>query len=199
MLHRQDDQLTRHTAQALMAVLERYDLDRDAAGLRAGLLRATERLRAAPDLYQLGVKREGNHINNSKYLYYDGQLQITLDELPHGMKIPAHDHGIWEALILCSGRVTHTVYERADDGNTDGYADLRIIEDRICSPGDIAMVVPPADIHAFTALPGDRTFAMTIIGGKYADTRRYYSVESKSYVVRTPKALRESGALETSA
>ena len=59
------------------------------------------------------------------------------------------------------------------------------------------MVVPPSDIHAFTALPGERTFVMTVIGGKYAHTRRYYSVESKSYVIRTPKALRESGALET--
>ena len=56
--------------------------------------------------------------------------------------------------------------------------------------------MPPADIHCFTALAGDPTFVMTVIGGQYTPTRHYYNVESKSVVVRTPKALRESGALE---
>ncbi|MFN0304385.1 MAG: hypothetical protein ACKVQU_28965 [Burkholderiales bacterium] len=145
------------------------------------------------------MKREGNPITNSKYLFYDGLLQITLDELPHGKKIPPHDRGIWEALIVCSGRFTHTTYERTDDGNVSGHADLRAIEHRIYGPGEVALVVPPSDIHGFTASPGDPTFVMTIIGRQYTPTRRYYNVEAGTVVVRTPKALRESGALEVAA
>jgi predicted metal-dependent enzyme (double-stranded beta helix superfamily) len=175
-------------------VIAQYESDQDSDRLRSGLLRATQPLRARPDLHSLGVKREGNHITNTKYLYYDGQLQVTLDELPHGKKIPAHNHGIWEALILCSGSLSHTVYERADDGKVEGYADLRIVEDRVFRPQEIAMVVPPADIHGFTALE-DKTFVLTVVGGEYSPTRHYYQVEKKTYAVRTPKALRESGAL----
>lgn len=190
------DTTIRDCSKALMVVLEQYDADHHAGHLRTGLLRATEQLRAAPNLHALGVKREGNHISNSKYLFYDGLLQITLDELPHGKKIPPHDHGIWEALIVCSGQFTHTIYERTDDGKVPGHADLRAIEDRIYSPGEVALVVPPSDIHGFTALPGDPTFVMTIIGGQYTPTRHYYNVEARTVLVHTPKALRESGALE---
>jgi hypothetical protein len=68
------------------------------------LLEATQPLLARPDLMKLGTKRQANHIDNSKWLYYDGQLSLTLDEFPKDKLIPPHDHGIWEALILCSGR-----------------------------------------------------------------------------------------------
>ncbi len=97
---------------------------------------------------------------------------------------------------MCSGRFTDTIYERADNGKIPGHADLRAIEDRIYNPGEVTLVVPPTDIHGFTALPGDPTFVMTIIGGQYTPTRHYYNVEAGTLVVRTPKPLRESGTLE---
>jgi predicted metal-dependent enzyme (double-stranded beta helix superfamily) len=184
----------RDCSRALMTVMEQYEADHDSDHLRNGLLQATRPLIERPDLFKLGVKREANHITNSKWLYYDGEMSITLDELPKGKKIPPHDHGIWEALIICSGRLSHTVYERIDDGNVEGHADLRAIEDRVFGPKEIAMVVPPTEIHSFTALE-DRTFALTVVGGEYKPLRHYYQVEEKTYVVRTPKALRDSGAL----
>ncbi len=199
MLKQGVDTTIRDCAKALMAVLDQYENSRHAEELRSGLLEATRKLRAAPNLHSLGVKREGNHISNSKYLFYDGLLQITLDELPHGKKIPPYDHGIWEALIVCSGRFNHTIYERTDDGTVEGHAHLRIIEERIYRPEEVALVVPPTDIHGFTALQGDRTFVMTVIGGQYTPTRHYYQPELKTLVVRTPKALRESGALDVAA
>ena len=184
----------RESARRLMAATAQYENDGDRERLRTGLLEAVLPLIERADLLQLGVKREANHITNSKHLYYDGQMSMTLDEFPNGKKIPPHDHGIWEAIILCSGRLSHTVYERVDDGSVEGYADLRVVEDRVFRPREIAMVVPPAEIHSFTALE-DRTFVITVVGGEYKPTRHYYQVESKSYQVRTPKALRESGAL----
>ena len=184
----------RECSRRLMTVTAQYELDSDPEHLRHGLLQAILPLVERPDLLQLGVKREANHITNSKHLYYDGQMSVTLDEFPNGKQIPPHDHGIWEAIIVCAGRVSHTVYERIDDGKVEGYADLRVVEDRVFSPREIAMVVPPAEIHSFTALE-DRTFALTVVGGEYKPTRHYYQVESKTYQVRTPKALRESGVL----
>lgn len=184
----------RASAWALIETIDRYNVDRDSEKLRSGLLSATQPLLARPDLLKLGTKRQANHIDNSRYLYYDGQLSVTLDEFPKDKLIPPHDHGIWEAIVLCSGRLRHTVYARADDGKVEGHAELRVVEDVELALGGIAMVVPPSDIHSFKAL-SDGTFVITIVGGEYSPTRCYYSTEDNSYVVRTPKALRDSGLL----
>jgi len=183
----------RECSTRLMAVTAQHQADGDRERLRSGLLEAVVPLIARPDLLQLGVKRQANHITNSKHLYYDGQMSVTLDEFPNGKLIPPHDHGIWEAIIVCTGRLRHTVYERTDDGSVEGHADLRVVEDGVFVPREIAMVVPPAEIHSFIALE-ERTFVITVVGGEYKPLRHYYNVDSKTYQVRTPKALRESGA-----
>ncbi|NKB56204.1 MAG: hypothetical protein GKS00_07695 [Alphaproteobacteria bacterium] len=170
----------RDCASAVVDVIER-NADDD-AGLRAGLLEATQPFLGRPDLFSLGVKRPGNHIDNSKYIYYDGELSMTLDQLPHGMVVPPHDHGIWEALVILKGRLRHVVYDRIDDGTVAGHADLETIEDRVYVPGEMAMVIPPAEIHSFTALE-EETFIFTIVGGNYSPTRHYYNVDKKTYVV----------------
>jgi predicted metal-dependent enzyme (double-stranded beta helix superfamily) len=184
----------RACAMALIETIDRYNVDRDSGKLRKALLSATQPLVDRPDLLDLGTKRQANHIDNSRYLYYDGQLSVTLDEFPKDKFIPPHDHGIWEALVLCSGRLNHAVYARADDGKVEGHAELRVVEDVELARGEIAMVVPPGDIHSFKAL-SDGTFVITIVGGEYSPTRHYYRTEDNTYVVRTPKALRASGAL----
>lgn len=189
-----DDHSVRASARALIETIDQYNVDHDTQALRSGLLRATKPLLARPDLFQLGVKRQANHIDNSKWLYYDGQLSLTLDEFPKDKVIPPHDHGIWEAIVLCKGRLSHTVYERADDGKVEGHAELRVVEDVELERGAITMVVPPGDIHSFKAL-AESTFVITIVGGEYSPTRHYYRTEDNTYVVRTPKALRDSGAL----
>ena len=140
----------------------------------------------ASDLSTVGVKREGNHIDESRYLYYDGEMSITFDHLPKGRDIPPHDHGIWEALAIYSGRLKHTVYDRKDDGSTEGYAELEVIDDRVLESKDMAIVSPPAEIHGFTALTDD-TWSVTIVGGRYKDDRTYYKPEDNYYVRRNPK------------
>jgi predicted metal-dependent enzyme (double-stranded beta helix superfamily) len=141
----------------------------------------------AQDLSKAGVKREGNHIDNSKYLYYDGNMSITFDHMPKGKFIPPHDHGVWEAMAIYSGRLKHVVYERRDDGSKEGYADLNIIDDRVLEKHDLAIVAQPAEIHSFTALTDD-TVSVTIVGGKYKEDRHYFKPEEKTYVKRTAKA-----------
>lgn len=170
----------RECAAAVIGAIESSGDDGDA--LRAGLIEATRPFLARPDLFSLGAKRPGNHIDNSKYIYYDGEVSITLDELPHGLVVPPHDHGVWEALVIVRGRLHHTVYDRVDDGSVEGHAELKTIEDRACTPGELAMVIPPAEIHSFTALEPE-TYILTIVGGNYSPTRHYYNVADQSYVV----------------
>ena len=150
--------------------------------IRAPLLELLKR----SDLRELGVKREGNHIDWSRYLYYDGELSITLDNFPKGKKIPPHDHGVWEALAIYSGRVSHTVYQRNDDGSRPGFADLTMVDDRVLGKSDFAMVAMPAEIHGFVALDDD-TFSVTVVGGHYKPDRHYFNPEEKTYVTRRPR------------
>ena len=98
------DSSVRSCAQDLVEVIDAFGHHQNADKLREGLLHATQRLVQRPDLLSLGVKRQANHIDNSRYLFYDGQICLTLDEFPKDKLIPPHDHGIWEALVVCSGK-----------------------------------------------------------------------------------------------
>ncbi|HTS92825.1 MAG TPA: hypothetical protein VMG55_12535 [Stellaceae bacterium] len=180
------EQIIRDCAHSIMALVKKVGTDRDR--LLEGLATTMRPALAQPDLLSLGVKREGNHIDNSKYLYYDGLLVITLDQFPKGKRIPPHDHGVWEALAIYRGSVQHTVYERKDDGSKEGFADLAMIEDRVLKAGDISMVAMPAEIHGFTALSDD-TYSLTVVGGHYKAERHYFKPEEKTCVVRRPRAL----------
>lgn len=180
----------------MIRAVDDFEQDHDSGKLRQGLLDATLPVSRRPDLYELGTKRQANHIDNAKWLYYDDQLTLELDQFPNGKFIPPHDHGVWEALVLCRGALKHTTYVRVDDGSVEGHSELKVVEEVIMKVGEIAMVVPPSDIHSFQALTDD-TYALTIVGGEYSPLRRYYNLRDNTYAVRTPRALRESGALSS--
>jgi predicted metal-dependent enzyme (double-stranded beta helix superfamily) len=184
----------RTCAARMMRTIEAWEQDHDNDKLRQGLLESTLPVTRRADLYKLGTKRQANHIENAKWLYYDDQLTLELDQFPKGKFIPPHDHGVWEAIVLCSGTLKHTVYERVDDKSVEGHAELKVVEEVMMKVGEIAMVVPPNDIHSFEAMTDD-TFALTIVGGEYSPYRHYYNLSSNSYAVKTPRALRDSGAL----
>lgn len=173
----------RELAQDVMELVRKHGSD--GPKLLAGLQEPYAKILAS-DLANAGVKRQGNHIDNSKYLYYDGELSITFDQLPLGKYIPPHDHGVWEAMGIFSGKLRHVVYDRKDDGSKEGYAELVAIDDRVLERNDTAIVAPPAEIHSFEALTDD-TFAVTIVGGRYKEDRAYYKPEKNSYVRLNPK------------
>jgi len=180
------EMVVRECAHDIMTIVAKHGDDN--AQLIQALQAPLKRIAAQPDLLSLGVKRQGNHIDNSKYLYYDGQLVITLDEFPKGKRIPPHDHGVWEALTVYKGSFEHTVYERKDDGTKEGYADLEVVDDRRLQPGDVAIVAQPAEIHTFVALE-EGTYSVTVVGGHYAETRHYFKPEEKTCVARKPKVV----------
>jgi predicted metal-dependent enzyme (double-stranded beta helix superfamily) len=180
------EQAIRDCALEIIGLIKRHG--QNSPQLYEGLKTSLKPVLARPDLQSLGVYRQGNHIDNSRYLYYDGQLVITLDEFPKDKQIPPHDHGVWEVLAIYRGAVEHKVYERKDDGSTPGYADLQKVEDRVLNAGDISVVSLPAEIHGFKALT-DGTFSLTVVGGHYKAERHYFKPEEKTCVVRRPRAL----------
>jgi predicted metal-dependent enzyme (double-stranded beta helix superfamily) len=188
------DYAIRECAQSLMKLFE--SSSREEPILREAILTATRPLVDRPDLTSLGVKRQGNFVNNSKFIYYDGQLEITLNQMPNGIRFPPHDHGTCESLLMYSGRLAHTVYKRVDDGRRPEHADLEIIEDRVLERGDITVMVPPIEIHSFMGLTDD-TFLLTVVDGKLKSDRHFYDLETHSYSVGTPKKWRERAHLAT--
>jgi hypothetical protein len=89
-------------------------------------------------------------------------------------------------MAIYRGRVQHTVYERLDDGTIPGYADLKVVDDRVLEPGETAVIAPPADIHTFMALTDD-TWGVTIASGTYKAERSYFQPDAKTVAVRNPR------------
>lgn len=175
----------RACADAVVRTLDRHG--HDTAALSAALREPFARLLRRPDLLSIGVERRGNHVSDSQYLYYDGDLSILLFQLPEGKRVPAHDHGNWESMFVYRGRMRHTVYERLDDGTAPGFADLKVVDDRVMEPGDSAVIAPPADIHTFMGLAGE-TYGITVASGTYKAERCYFRPEDKTCFVKNPRA-----------
>jgi predicted metal-dependent enzyme (double-stranded beta helix superfamily) len=174
----------RACAWQLVTAFERHPGEHGA--LCEAIKHATQPLLARGDLESLGVKRQGNFVVNSKFLYYDGGLEMTLNEMPPDKQFPAHDHGTCEALVIYSGKLQHTVYQRIDDGSHPGHADLEVVDDRVLQRGDITLMMPPIEIHSFRALtPG--TFVLTVVQGKVKAARHFFRPEDGTYTIGTPQ------------
>ena len=116
----------RECANEILRAMEKHGDSQDK--LRASLLQAANKLMDRPDFTSLGVKYKPNHVPEGTYLFYDGELSITFTRLPEGKNVPPHDHGIWEAVIIHSGKLRHIVYERTDDQTREGYAKLAVTD-----------------------------------------------------------------------
>jgi predicted metal-dependent enzyme (double-stranded beta helix superfamily) len=172
----------------LVAAADRYG-ERDLEGMRAAVAEPIRRLVGRQDLLSLGLPRPGNNVDESWYLYYDGELSAVLFKVPAGPPVQPHDHGLWETLLVYRGALQHTLYERADDGRVPGRAVLRERESRILQPGDFAVVAPPRDIHGFHAVT-DGTYGITVSRGLYNPKRLYFDVQAQTCATRRPRTLR---------
>ena len=178
----------RECAQAIIELTRA--LPADAPSFIEKLATPIRRLMARPDFFDIGVKRQSNHTGDgSKWLYYDGQTSMVVDYLPVGRKIPAHDHGVWEACIVAKGSLSHAKYLRTDDGTKEGHATLDVLEDRIMTAGDAVMLAPPTEIHSFFAVEDD-TYFVTVMGGPYKLFRNYFNPAEKTVTVRAPGGSR---------
>lgn len=158
-------------------------------GMRAAIAEPIRRLVQREDLLELGLPRPGNNVEESWYLYYDGELSAVLFKVPIEPVVQPHDHGVWETLLVYRGALQHTLYERTDDRRVHGRAVLRECESRTLHPGDYTVVAPPRDIHGFQAVT-DGTYGITISRGLYNPERLYFDVQGETCTTRRPRTLR---------
>ena len=59
-------------------------------------------------------------------------------------------------LAIYSGRLKHVVYDRLDDGKKEGFADLKILDDRVLEKNDAAIVARNSGyLDALSHMPWD--------------------------------------------
>ncbi|BAZ69927.1 MAG: cysteine dioxygenase family protein [Pelatocladus maniniholoensis HA4357-MV3] len=82
------------------------------------------------------------------YRSQDSSLTIFSLVIPPGASTPIYDHQSWGLVGLYKGKQEKTVYQRVDQGNIPGHAQLEVLAVRQLKAGDIYQFLPPDnDIH----------------------------------------------------
>lgn len=115
------------------------------------------------------------------YRSQDRSLTVFSLVIPPGSTTPVHDHLAWGLIGLYQGEQEETVYRRLDRGDTEGHADLEIVEVRALQPGDTYHLLPPdGDIHAVKTISNTASVSIHVLGN---DTgciwRHQYSPETQ--------------------
>ncbi len=156
----------------------------DPSKARDLVIASIKRLLECPDLIGIGLPRVAQHLESTRILYYDTQVQMTLGRGRAGLYDPPHNHGAWLATaVYKQGEVQYADYRRMDDQSRAGHADLKVADARILRPGDVAITPPPPhDIHENRTLA--ESYMLVITGGSFAPTREYYDVGAKTYFTK---------------
>ena len=167
-----------------------YAHDGDPTRAAAAVERCIQRLLDRPDLPGSGMQRSAKQ-PDSWTLYYDPKLAMNLGRFAKGRHVRPHNHGTWNATCVYAGAIDYAGFRRFDDGTKDGYADVRLVERRRLSRGEIALCPPPpGDIHELMNVEED-AFVMEITGKTVPLERQYYDVEAKSYALQPSPFLME--------
>ena len=174
-------------ARDIYGVLEAHEGDMPAA--QHEVIPLLRRLAQMGDLLEIGLPRDSNHGADGSWLYWDGEIGIFTAKFPDGLAVPVHDHGTWEIIGVYEGELDYRSYRQVGDSSTEGYAELEVVEDRVLRPGDFSVVPPPPDdIHGFQAR--GPMWMIGVVHGAFAEERRYFDVERRSYVRRHQQAWR---------
>jgi predicted metal-dependent enzyme (double-stranded beta helix superfamily) len=117
----------------------------------------------------------------------DGSLSLFSLVVPAGSATPVHDHLAWGLIGLYRGQQAEEVYARLDDGRVEGYAELRLAEQRVVGPGDLYTLLPPdGDIHRVQTISPEPSISIHLLGNDTGCVWRHaYEPET-----RTARAFR---------
>jgi predicted metal-dependent enzyme (double-stranded beta helix superfamily) len=88
--------------------------------------------------------------SESRVLRSDGaaELTLTLARFKAERATGVHDHGSWGVACVVDGRDRYQRWRRIDAGEQPGRAQLELVEESICGPGDVVTWFDrPHDIH----------------------------------------------------
>ncbi|MFN6568993.1 hypothetical protein [Dendronalium sp. ChiSLP03b] len=99
------------------------------------------------------------------YRAKDRSLTVFSLVIPPDSTTPIHDHLAWGLIGLYKGNQQETVYRRVDSGDSEGHAELEVVEVRSLQPGDIYRLLPPdGDIHAVKTTSQTASVSIHILG-----------------------------------
>ncbi len=109
----------------------------------------------------------------------DTLLVMSAVFLP-GQGTPVHDHGVWGMYGVLENATEDTRYERIDDQKQPGFAQLRIVEQRMVQQGEVMISYPPdRDIHRVVNRTERPTVEIHVYGADLARVRRHvYDLET---------------------
>jgi predicted metal-dependent enzyme (double-stranded beta helix superfamily) len=152
---------------------------------REALTRALSPLVGAHEALFEVARERPTVLKRSRIAYFDPSLTILVSAFGPEFREPIHNHGLWNVLLICQGRMSFREYRRLDDQSRDGYAELSLVEDKIVGAGEIGAVGPPPhDIHALDVLDED-TWMITVTPGDAKNERHIYDPATNSYTLQT--------------
>lgn len=117
-----------------------------------------------------------------RYSYHhaeDGSLQVYVVEFAPGMPTPVHDHVTWGLIGTCGGKQLTHRYERIDDGNQQGKAELKLVSEEVLERGSVYPLLPPNDIHRIESIDGVPSYSLHVLGADLGrQHRNIFNVET---------------------
>lgn len=156
------------------------EISNDAArveALRPTFARLLESDGWLPDEYASPDRTSGMGGGIGQYALYraeDGSLCLFSLVVPSGSSTPVHDHLAWGLIGVYRGEQSETVYERLDDGATDGRAELRVARRFRVKAGEFYTLLPPRDdIHLVSTVSETASVSIHLLANDTACVWRH--------------------------
>ncbi len=117
------------------------------------------------------------------YRAEDGSLCLFSLVIPAGSSTPVHDHLAWGLVGVYRGEQAETIYDRLDDGEDEGRAELEVARKLRVRPGEFYTLIPPKDdIHLVTTVSDSPSVSIHLLANDAACVWRH-SFEPKAGTV----------------
>jgi predicted metal-dependent enzyme (double-stranded beta helix superfamily) len=145
------------------------------ADLVALVARSLRPLVASPPWLATGVSLPTPGRRYSQYLLHlspDESWSVVSFVWPSGSSTPVHDHGCWGVVGVYAGEETETGFRVTGDREA-GPVTLERGETRVMRPGDVAVILPPDDVHQVSNDGAGTAISIHVYGSNIGRQRRH--------------------------
>lgn len=101
-----------------------------------------------------------------------------------GQSTPIHDHGTWGVAGVVANELKVTNYDRIDDKQKRGYAEIRSSFNTIAKAGTVTYVIPPdEEIHKMENVSEKNSISLHVYGKELFQFNAY-DLEKKTYTLQ---------------
>ena len=108
------------------------------------------------------------------YRAEDRSLCLFALVVPSGSRTPVHDHLAWGLVGIYRGQQDEAIYQRLDDGRSDGRAELEVKQRQVLGQGEFYALLPPQDdIHYVEMVSDTPSISLHLLGNDTACVWRH--------------------------